>query len=67
MRICVQTANSVIYVPDCRDVVLVVLKVDCKSLEHVDERWRKDKQVVWISLVVSVVLTGALFVLSVYI
>ena len=46
MRIFVETASSPIHVPDCRDVVLAVLKVDGELLEHVDERWCKDEQVV---------------------
>ena len=46
MRIFGETASSPIHVPDCRDVVLAVLKVDGELLEHVDERWCKDEQVV---------------------
>ena len=61
MKFYVRTATGFIPVPDSRDMVVAVLKADGELLEHVDERWCRDKQVVWISLVVSVVLTACAF------
>ena len=46
MKVYVRTATSFIPVPDSRDMVVAVLKADGELLEHVDERWCTDEEVV---------------------
>ena len=46
MKFYVRTATGFIPVPDSRDMVVAVLKADGELLEHVDERWCTDEEVV---------------------